>query len=249
MRLSLFFQEPYIELALNAYVVARPNWDITAKIDLYRCADIAFDPSQPEIERRKAFCTIYNELKSYWKVFRNAQNYWDADTAFLALTTLPSCRRDIGTTLMSLKRDVNGVAILHDLQSLRKLKQNAAYPYMAVSKFLHFSNPGLFPIFDIDAVWNTVCNGAFKYDYRDFCERHILNPNELSGRFNLNYTLWASELVKDADPRFMAIFAEWAMRQMPNISEAETLTTSLSTYYATAFEFVAVGAAHWARTS
>ena len=249
MRLSMFFQDSYIGRALDAYVTARPTWDIVAKVELYHCADIAFDASLPEIERRQAFCTIYKELKSYWKVFRNAQNYWDADTAFLAMTTLSSCRRTSGLTLMSLDKHLNGAEILRDLQSLRKLKQNAVYPHMAVSKFLHFSNPGLFPIYDTDAVWNTVCNGAFKYDYRDFCERHRLDPNESSGRFNLNYTLWASELIKNADPKFMAIFAEWAVRQMPHVPAAETLTPNLLTYYVTAFEFVAVGASHWARTS
>ena len=243
MKLSEFFQEPYIDQALNAYVAARPNWDISTKMELYAYADTAFDYELPEHERRQAFSSIYVSLKSYWKVFRNAQSYWDADTTFSALNALELSQRGSGLDLITLNADIHSADILRELLSLRNLKKNQDYPYMAVSKFLHFSNPGLYPIFDTDAVWNTVCKGSFKQDYHDFCNRHQLKPNETSGRFNLNYTLWASELLKEADPRFMAIFAEWMIRQIPDTEDQDAFALKLSSYYATAFEFLAIGAA------
>ena len=249
MKLSQFFQEPYIEQALDAYLAARPNWDIGTKIDLYRHADTAFGYDQPEYERRQAFYAIYNSLKSYWKVFRKAQNYWDADTTFSALDTLRLSRRDSGTDLISLSAGTHSAGILRELLSLRDLKKNQSYPYMAVSKFLHFANPGLYPIFDTDAIWNTVCNGVFKPDYCNFCSHHQLKPSETSGRFNLNYTLWASELLQGADPKFMAVFTEWMMRRIPHAKKSDDLAIKLPSYYATAFEFVAIGAADWIRTS
>ena len=39
---------------------------------------------------------------------------------------------------------------------MRDLKPVAGYPVMAVSKFLHFYNPALFPIYDNLVIWNGV---------------------------------------------------------------------------------------------
>ena len=39
---------------------------------------------------------------------------------------------------------------------------------MVVSKFLHFYNPGLFPIYDNKVIWNQVFR-RFRNDFRDFC--------------------------------------------------------------------------------
>ena len=33
---------------------------------------------------------------------------------------------------------------------------------MTVSKFLHFYNPALFPIYDYEVMWKKVCNGRFR---------------------------------------------------------------------------------------
>jgi hypothetical protein len=39
---------------------------------------------------------------------------------------------------------------------------------MTVSKFLHFYNPGLFPIYDNAVIWDKVLR-RFRNDFRDFC--------------------------------------------------------------------------------
>ena len=123
MKLSEFFQEPYIDQALNAYVAARPNWDISTKMELYAYADTAFDYELPEQERRQAFSNIYVNLKSYWKVFRNAQSYWDANTTFSALNALELSQRGSGLDLITLNADIHSADILRELLSLRNLKK------------------------------------------------------------------------------------------------------------------------------
>jgi hypothetical protein len=245
MHLQEHFQEPYIERALTAYVTARPSWNINAKIDLYRRADIAFDLDQPEDVSRAAFQSIYDELRSHWQVFRNANVYWDANTLFDVLTVrCHATSRAGGLTLAHLEDAQHGHLLLANLDALRNLKRNQTYPHMAASKFLHFFNPSLFPIYDTDAVWNRVCNGVFKADYRDFCDHHGFYPNETGARFNLAYTLWAAELIARADPGTMATFAFWAAEQAGSSPETESILGDLRQYYAVAFEFIAVGATY-----
>lgn len=80
------------------------------------------------------------------------------------------------------------------LEKMRGIKPKKDYPTMTVSKFLHFSNPQLFPIY-------------------------------LSG----------------AHGNFMPVFIDWLDKQ-PGTKLAER-RLDVATLYATAFEYVAIGAA------
>ena len=42
------------------------------------------------------------------------------------------------------------------LAKMRRIKPNQDFPVMTVSKFLHFYNPGLFPIYDTEMIWEKV---------------------------------------------------------------------------------------------
>lgn len=58
------------------------------------------------------------------------------------------------------------------------------------------------------------------------------------------YTLIAEDALRSADPRFMTFFAEWFKNQVVNRDDEYNVLAKIETYYATAFEFVAIGAAH-----
>jgi hypothetical protein len=115
---------------------------------------------------------------------------------------------------------------------------------MTVSKFLHFYNPSLFPIFDTAVVWNKVCNGRFKDDYREFGEREQI-PREVwfgdsTLKFIPYYMRWAKSLLSTAHPRFMLVFAEWFEHRCFGLVSKQL---DLTTLYATAFECTVIGAA------
>src|SRR5438105_4125679 len=122
---------------------------------------------------------------------------------------------------------------------------------MVTSKFLHFFNPMLFPIYDDAIIWQKVCweesktkvRAAFRSDYEEFCLKHGFVPKDMTAKFNLNYTLWASELVRNADKHFMNEFATWFQQQVSDRQDKYGLLDEINQYYAIAFEFTAIGAA------
>lgn len=243
-----YFSNPFYKDALTSYakVAEERDWGIDHKLELYNWAKVAFDPSPPEGKRREAFYVIYNNLKRYWKVFRNAQaGYWSADETFEGLNkACKGCTRQDPLTLISLKYlSPESEVILVALNKLRDLKPAREYPWMPVAKFTHFFNPILFPIYDYEIIWKKVMNRAFRKDYRDFCFRHDLNPNGPAERFNLNYMLWAGYNLQQADSNFMNYFVDWFKSQTANQPDDQNVLDDLPNYYATAFEFVAIGAA------
>jgi hypothetical protein len=127
---------------------------------------------------------------------------------------------------------------------MQDIKPKSGYPIMTVSKFLHVYNPGLFPIYDNAVIWERVCNGRFKNDYREFGEREKIPRKEWFGDSTLEfipyYMRWASSLLSTAHPQFMRIFAEWFKQQCFGILNEQL---ELTTLYATAFEFTVIGAA------
>lgn len=54
------------------------------------------------------------------------------------------------------------------LAKMQGIKPKKSYPHMTVSKFLHFYNPGLFPIYDNKVIWEGVFK-RFRNDFRVFC--------------------------------------------------------------------------------
>jgi len=91
-------------------------------------------------------------------------------------------------------------------------------------------------------------------DYREFCEASDFKPDLDDGAaFLRNYVYWASDLVTAAPSDFMPCFVGWVRRELPPDKSAALDTEFASTLYATAFEFVAIGAspghANWAACS
>lgn len=247
-----YFHPPLVEQALDRYakVANTRGWGISHKLEMYNWAKAAFDSNLSPYAQQREFGYIYDNLKGGWKVFRNAQGgYWTKQETFEALTKeCQTVSRQSGLKLTTLiPESPESWSLLADLGKLRNLKRTNWYPWMPVSKFTHFFNPALFPIYDTEVIWNKVLNGVFRRDYRQWCESCGVAPLETdqeSARFNLTYTLMAGDAIRSADAGFMDFFAHWFKEQMSGDDDAYNVLDEIGTYYATAFEFVAIGAAH-----
>ena len=156
--------------------------------------------------------------------------------------------RQSGVTLRTLQPNTaSSRSVLAGLTKLRNLKQTRCYPWMPVAKFTHFFNPTLFPIYDMEVIWKKVLYGVFKRDWIQWCEVVRAQPIETdteSARFNLDYTLMAAEIIRNADEGFMPFFSEWFREQVAGEGDDRRVLDDVDSYYATAFEYVAIGAAH-----
>src|SRR5439155_6649195 len=137
------------EIALDSYYnEINPKWPITDKMRLYQRARDAFDQKIPFQTREEHFQFIYNELQSKWSVFRNAQRYMSYKEVFLLLNTdaCQACARE-RITLINCTNQFPSIS--RCIEMVKTIKTNAdGYSVMAFSKFLHFFNPTLFPIYD-----------------------------------------------------------------------------------------------------
>jgi hypothetical protein len=251
MRLAQFYTAPYLDDALEAYATNVPSaWSARHKLDLYRHAKIAFESDEPAPARQAAFNQIYANLDSYWQVFRNASGpCWGPSETFAVLTTkCGACSRQSSLTTANLIASDSNYKVQACLGALGRIKATAqypaVYPWMAVSKFLHFFNPRLFPIYDGAFMWAKVANGAFSEDYTDFCRHNGFATKENTVRFNLQYTLWASEIMAAAGNDCMATFSRWFATQVDGYPDPAGVLEDVPTYYAAAFATVAIGAAH-----
>jgi len=215
---------------------------------MYNWAKAAFDSELEERDKRTAFHKVYDTLKGYWQVFRNASQYWSADKTFDELTNeCHAFSRQSGLTLTALRPDTRESETVFDgLSRLRGLKSTKYYPWMAVAKFTHFFNPFLFPIYDKRFIRDKVLNGVFRTDYRQWCRKIGVDPNETneSAGFNLTYTLMAANVIQEADASFMPHFRQWFSRQVGRCNDEHGVLDEVSRYFATAFEYAAIGAAH-----
>ena len=203
---------------------------------------MSFDATVPIAE---AFVTfdrqIYQELKRYWLVFRKSPGpYWTSRQVFEALKReFAEFAWEGPITLANFLSSRKTETLLSRLAKVRDLKPNVGYPVMAVSKFLHFYNPRLFPIYDNEVIWEMVFR-RFKREFRQFCGMAKLPYDEdFSALFYKNYMCWASSLMAAAHPEFMQDFVDWLDKQ-PGVKKPLKIDASM--LYATAFEFTAIGA-------
>lgn len=249
MRLAEFYQSADVERALTRYRETVPStWHAAGRLELYRSAHLAFGENASRGERLSEFCAIYEALRRHWQVFRGAAG-WPAEKGFGVLTTeCQPCGRQSGLTLRTLVPEAHTGVIRACLDCLGPIKPTKSYPTvypaMAALKFLHFFNPGLFPLYDTAYVWNRVMHGAFRQDYTSFCERRGFHWNQWSVQLCVQYVLWASEVMQSADAECMPRFARWLTSQAPDPSALEPPLQEIEHYYAAAFEVVAIGAAH-----
>ena len=244
-KLCSYFQRDNQQRALDAYgkFASERGWGIEYKMELYEFSRRAFDPAVPHNEAFGAFRRIFDNLSGGWQVFRNSSGPCWSDQKIFDMIKAEFAKFPWGgpVTLPLFHTGQEQAALLSSLEKMRGLKTIAGYPVMAVSKFLHFYNPSLFPIYDNDVISNGVIR-CFKNDFREFCYTSSLQyeSNEDTATFLWKYIRWASSLLASARAGFMETFADW-LRTQPG-AELHRRTFDVSTLYATAFEFTAIGA-------
>jgi hypothetical protein len=211
------------------------DWCVSKNLDLYEASQRAFDPSSAADDALRNFEQIYSELKSgKWQVFRpsRAAECWQPQKIFDTIKSefsrfsahpgdaaLPhglkfSWRGPVN--LLNFPMSETGLHLESCLAKMREIKPKQDYPVMTVSKFLHFYNPGLFPIYDTEVVWKKVF-GRFKNDFREFCERENISydraTKEETATFLRDYMRWASSLLSVAHGNFMTVFVDWLDEQ------------------------------------
>jgi hypothetical protein len=229
--------------------VVQGGWlDPSGNLNLYEASRSAFDPSLSEDEALRHFEKIYNTLKGRsWQVFRSPQSgasHWSPRQVFETIKReFPEYSWGGSVNLSNFQQSGNSPRLKSSLDKMREIKQKQDYPFMAVSKFLHFYNPSLFPIYDGAVIWKKVFS-RFKDDFQDFCQSESISYAEAmrdpTASFLLHYMGWASSLLSAAHGTFMQVFVEWLEKQ-PNV-ELRQRQFDAATLHATAFEFTAIGA-------
>jgi hypothetical protein len=244
--LANYFRKPELDRALERYGTFTEDngWPLSHKAEMYRLSSDAFATADSSDQNFEAFKEIYDKLRGYWQVFRNAQSYWSAKEIFDVLTKeFGHFSRQSDVTLASFGQSEREslVTALPRLAGLKQVK-SGGYPFMPVAKFLHFFNPRLFPIYDTAVICNIVFK-AFKDDWSGFIEQERLKDDQ-GCPWLANYVLWAARLVKAGDQLLMNQFATWFGNRLSSKDPNAQLPADLDKYYAAAFEFVAIGAAH-----
>jgi hypothetical protein len=236
--------------ALDRYneFAKKNHWDIGGhggKLELYSLAIQAFDSQASRPVKFEAFRTVYYTVQNWPGVQRHGRGFDPAETVF---DVLVGAGRNFlygsGHSLANLKYGSSAAIEFHEfLPKLKSLKHMAGYPHMAVSKVLHFANPGLFPIWDTKVIWDGVMRGVFRTEYRRFCGDHRFRFYENGPEFLLNYYLWAADYIQQCNDEFMDWFVNWMEREYADDLAKYDVRQELHGFYATAFEFVAIGAA------
>jgi hypothetical protein len=241
--LRTFFEKESEQRRALCAVVDEGWLDPGANARLYNLSRRAFDPTANPRDAHPYFEKIYDELKTKeWNLLRphSVQASWPPNRVF---ETLRSEFAEFPWGGAFNLKNLPAESVLRPrLVTMRSVKPKKGYPTMAVSKLLHFYNPTLFPIYDQAKIWNEVCNGHFKEDYRTYGneeEKREWNYGEDDETFLPFYMRWANSLLMAAHPDFMRVFAEWFDKQTRTCEK----TFSTSELYATAFEFTAIGAA------
>jgi hypothetical protein len=235
--------------ALEKYTTLTREWGwpiAESKLDLYRRAVVAFSGTDDEATRRASHEDVYGHLRSYWGVARNG-TLWEAPKVFDMLTNqCRACSRISGLILVTLADEQQQRAVVTCLKAMRGLKRfrSGNYPIMAVSKNLHFFNQRLWVIYDNEIVVKKVYR-VFRRDWNSFYEGIATDPGDAGIRFYLAYLLWASHMIRNSHERLMDDFADWFVESARQEGrDAEDFRDELRLSFATAFEFVVIGAAH-----
>lgn len=234
--------------ALNA--VANEGWlDPGLNLDVYEWSQFAFEPSLSEDRAFQYFYKIYEELSGRnWQVFRpsSREECWQPRKIF---ETLKREFTDFSwhgrVNLATFLRSGTEPRLRSCLSTMEGIKPKQGYPVMTVSKFLHFYNPELFPIYDNKVISEKVLNGRFRSDFRGFREREGIPYGDVKGEDTVDflpyYMRWAGSLLSARHEAFMQVFVQWLERQ-PGVKLRQR-RFDVATLYATAFEFTVIGAA------
>jgi hypothetical protein len=247
---SFFDSELWQLRALNCLFKAwggGDDWLGREFIEPYAASWRAFDPLSSRDEALRDFGTIYNVLDYYFGVFRpqSPSDCWPPEKIFDTIKSEFvefSWRGSVN--LLNFAKGGAGARLESCLAKLQGIKPKRQYPLMLVSKFLHFYNPSLFPIYDNAMIWEKVLNGRFKEEYRQFCRREGMSDYVA---FQADTAVWlrdyinfAGGLLSIAHSRFTQVFVEWLSQQRG--VDLSSVKFDPATLYATAFEFTIIGA-------
>jgi len=217
------------------------------KLWLYRRGQMAFDAATSSPVAEAAFREAYETVRS-WPGVQRPNPLAPANEVFNAIRT--HGRDLVGHSNINLANLRHPSSASHEvirlLPELRFIKAASYYPWMPVTKMLHFCNPSLFPIWDRAVVWKEVMweGGPFRQEFDSFSRALGINPTTNEPEFVLYYTLWAASYIQGADSDFMTWFAEWMDRHYRADLLATQMDQHVNKLYSTAFEFVAIGAAY-----
>ena len=231
-------------------LAALGDWFQACELDLYDASVYAFDPSTSKEEALRSFGHIYHDLASrHWNVFRPSSpaECWEPERIFETVSSKFSAYSWRGPiSLLTFWKPATASHLQSCLIEMRGIKpKKKGYPIMTASKFLHFYNPALFPIYDTEVMWKKVLDGAFRSDFGDFCNGQKLPYDKFRTEDSVDflpaYMLWANSLLSAAHRGFMQVFVDWLAAQ-PG-TDLGKRRFDPATLYARAFEYTATGAA------
>ncbi len=246
MQLAEYFRPGALTRALHSYgVIAQErSWSVGHKLDLYLLCRRAFSDAGDEAELLSAFSHVHASLAKYWQVFRprgpGSQGSPQALFAILRASA-PTFGMRSGTRLRTLRPEQR-VEVWSFFLALREIKANKGFPTMAASKFAHFFNPDLFPIYDTEVVWNQVF-ARFQPEFDAFCRDQGHAGNVEGAQWLANYVSWAAHLIQGLDASARDEFADWMKGQAPGHAALDNGSSIAHELDACLFEFAAIGAA------
>lgn len=227
-----FKDEKLFQTALNIYIEKRDTWKLDDKIRLYELAKDAFNQNVSLQQREEKFKLMYDDLKS-WQIFRKARHYLSYQELFSLLNTdtCQACSRE-RVTLLDWKNHYSVIAECIEKVKNIKIKPSGKYSVMAFSKFLHFFNPKLFPIFDQEYIGKKVLHNK----HLDTVSDYLKFMESITDQFR--------EIGNNLQDR-MQYFREWFYKkwlQEPNRSFVTSQLEYISEYYPLLFDFISIGA-------
>ena len=239
MKLSIEVIEEAFQKHGQVYASGRA-WDISYHVELWKTASTAFGDNNFEI-----FETVYEELRRLWQVFRGVRGEpWKASKIWKELQGLPAEYRS--KRLLDLEhRDTQ--ACWNILNRFAEIKPGKNRPYVvAISKFLHFWNPGLFVIVDRDVMWSWVFR--HQWLWQQINEVRVRLAKELDVQCGpkgeacdllsyLSILVWGAAIIR-ANPSICSTFAAHVRRHR---KKEEVDTLPLETFDAAALEWLLLG--------
>lgn len=254
--INIYFKDVNrLENAIQAYVHNTP-WPVSDKARLYDFAKFAFDPTKPQKQREQNFGKIYQDLITIWNIRRGGK-LLEAEEIFSILNSL-DCQACLAEKLdlVSLQNEPSDIdTLIGCIDAIKDIKHITGDSPMALSKILHFFNPKLFPIYDKYYIKDMVMR-AFKDDFNIFQFHFLISHKNLQKEVHprvfkyLTFLLWVNHIFqanRDNIPQCTDYFARWFCNKLKEENydkeKINDIRIHIVNYYATLFEFVAIGAA------
>lgn len=242
-----YFQEGRWRPALRRYAqfAEESGWCVPHRLEMYNLGKLAFDVALDESVRLEAFMNLYESLRGFWRVFNNSTSHWTEEQALEFFTTnAEECGPASVRSLENVSRSEMREVVLPFLDRISEIKTvaDSSYPTITASRFLHFFNPHMFPNFD-NVLMNQQVLQAFGNDFDRYCADTGIADWEHYAAFYGQFMLWAGRHIQNADPEFFKDFEEWFRAQVEGEDDPNGVLEEAGKYHATAFEYVAIGAA------